>query len=71
MRVDWTWLVMIASLVGTVANIRQRRWCFAVWILTNAAWMANNIHIGQYAQAARDLVYLGLSAWRLLAWRNR
>ena len=29
---DWTWAVTAASIVGTVANIYKKRWCFIVWL---------------------------------------
>lgn len=65
-----TWVVTVASLVGTVLNIKKRRECFAVWLVTNAAWTAYDGYIGAYAQAVLFAVYTVLAVWGLLEWRN-
>ena len=65
------WLVTIASLIGTVANIHKRRWCFGVWAFTNAAWAIYDVHKGAHAQAALQAVYFGLSVYGLRKWRDR
>jgi nicotinamide riboside transporter PnuC len=67
---SWMWLVTAASLVGTLANVRRRRWCFYVWLATNACWAAYNLHKGAYAQAVLMATYFGLSIWGLLTWRR-
>ena len=64
------WLVTVASIAGTVANIHQKRWCFAVWMVTNLLWVAYDVWKLAYPQAALQLVYAGLSAWGLLKWRR-
>jgi hypothetical protein len=46
------WLVTAASIVGTVANVYRRRWCFAVWLVTNVLWCVYDVAIGAYPQAA-------------------
>ncbi len=65
------WIVTVSSLVGTVANIYKLRWCFAVWVFTNAAWALYDIHKIAYPQAALQAVYFGLAIWGLWAWRKR
>lgn len=62
------WLVTVASIIGTVANIYQRRWCFGVWMGTNLAWAAFDAWIGAYAQATLQAVYAGLAVWGLVQW---
>lgn len=64
------WLVTAAALVGTVANIKQKRWCFAVWIATNGTWVWYDWRMGAYAQAALFLAYTGLSIWGWFAWKK-
>jgi len=63
------WPVAIASIIGTVANVHRKRWCFIVWAATNAAWTAYNIWLAAYAQAALWFVYLLLALWGLRKWR--
>lgn len=33
------YFVTAASIIGTVANSLQKRWCFWVWLCTNAFWI--------------------------------
>ncbi|MEN6370917.1 MAG: nicotinamide mononucleotide transporter [Armatimonadota bacterium] len=65
-----TYLLAIASLIGTVANVYKLRWCFAIWLITNTLWCIHNAHIGQYAQSGLNAVYAGLAAWGLWQWRR-
>jgi hypothetical protein len=66
----WLWLVTLASLTGTVANIHKKRWAFGVWLCTNTIWAASDLSIGAYAQGALQAVYAGLAVWGLVAWRR-
>ena len=45
------YVMTLATVVGTVANSLGKRWCFLVWLCTNAFWCIHNIWIMQYAQA--------------------
>lgn len=65
------WLVTVASIIGTVANIYQRRWCFWVWLITNLAWATFDAWIGAYAQATLQAVYAGLAVWGLIQWARK
>ena len=64
------WAVTAASLVGAVANVYKRRWCFGVWLGTNLAWAGYDIWKDAPAQAALMAVYAGISAWGLVHWRG-
>ncbi|MEQ2441580.1 nicotinamide mononucleotide transporter [Solibaculum intestinale] len=60
--------VTVASIVGTVANSFQKRWCFWVWGCTNAFWCVFNILSGSYAQAILyafnfAMAVVGLAKW--------
>lgn len=64
----WTWLITIAAIIGTVANIYKRPWCFAIWLVTNSLWMAVDYMAGMYAQAFLFAVYVVLAVWGLIKW---
>jgi len=66
----WMWLVSAASLVGTVANVYKRRWCFWVWCVTNTVWVAYDLHKGADAQAALMACYAVLAVMGLLKWKE-
>jgi len=65
---DWTWTITIASIIGTVANIYKKKWCFIVWLFTNSIWMIIDLRARLYAQAFLFAVYVLLAVWGLLQW---
>jgi nicotinamide riboside transporter PnuC len=67
---DWTWIITAASIIGVVANIYKRRWCFGVWLCTNTLWMIIDLKAGLYAQAFLFAVYVCLAAWGLMQWKK-
>lgn len=62
-----TWIVAGASLVGTIANAYQKRWCFPVWLCTNAFWVIHDLSIASYAQASLFAAYFVIAA---IGWYN-
>lgn len=62
------WAVALAALAGTWANVRRQRWCFAVWAVTNVAWVLYDVHLGAWPQAALMVVYTGLAVYGWFAW---
>jgi nicotinamide riboside transporter PnuC len=64
------WSIMVLSLVGCWLNIRKHWSGFAIWAVTNAAWMMIDLAAGLYAQAALFFVYLLLAIYGLVAWRK-
>jgi nicotinamide riboside transporter PnuC len=67
----WTYGLAILSIIGTVANIYKKRWCFAVWLLTNTTWCIYDACIGEYAQSGLFAVYAGLAVMGLVQWRKK
>ena len=67
----FTWAITAASIVGTVANIYKKQWCFIIWLFTNAAWMIVDFVSGMYAQSALFAVYTGLAVWGLIQWGRK
>ena len=65
------WLVTVAAIIGTIANIKRLRWCFAVWIFTNASFAIYDVYKTAYPQAALQAIYLCLSIWGLCSWRSQ
>lgn len=65
---EWTWLITIASIIGTVANIYKKWWCFLIWLITNTTWMVIDFNSHLYAQSALFLVYVALAIWGLISW---
>jgi nicotinamide mononucleotide transporter len=64
------WVVTAASLAGTILNIKKKRICFSIWLVTNSLWCAYDFHIGAYAQSSLFLIYVGLAIWGIIEWRK-
>lgn len=63
------YIITLLSVVGTVANSLQKRWCFWVWLCTNAFWVVFNVISRSYAQALLyafnfAMAILGLCRWK-------
>ncbi|MHB8131557.1 MAG: nicotinamide mononucleotide transporter [Mobilitalea sp.] len=65
------WPVTILSITGTVLNIRQKKSCFYIWIVTNAFLCVYNYHIKVYAQSILFLVYFSLAIWGACRWHRK
>lgn len=65
----FTWSLTVASIIGTVANIYKKQWCFFIWLATNTSWMIFDFYKGIYAQAFLFSVYTGLAVWGIIQWR--
>lgn len=68
---NFTIIVTAISIIGTMANIYQKRWCFIIWLFTNSFWFTYDFAIGQYAQALLFAVYFILAVIGLVKWRKK
>ena len=64
------YIVTIASIVGTVANSFQKRWCFWVWMCTNTFWCIYNAAGGSLAQALLYAFNFAMAAVGLIRWKR-
>lgn len=65
-----TYIVTLLSIIGTVANSLQKRWCFYVWLCTNAFWCIYNAVHYDFAQAELYLFNFCMSIIGLIKWRQ-
>jgi hypothetical protein len=63
-----SWAITILSLIGVIANIYKKKWCFMIWVFTNGFWCIWDFKHGLYSQSALFLVYFCLSIWGLIKW---
>lgn len=68
---NFTFIVTIASIIGTVANVYQKHWCFIIWLFTNGFWCTYDFSIHQYAQGILFAVYFVLAVIGLIKWRKK
>ena len=62
------WLLVALGLTGTALNIKQRRTCFAVWLVSNSALCVTHALEHRWPMAGQFLVYAGLAVWVWFAW---
>ncbi|SDN14701.1 nicotinamide mononucleotide transporter [Acetanaerobacterium elongatum] len=67
---NWTIIITVASLVGSVANAYKKRWCFAIWLVTNASWCIYDCTQGMYTQAILFAVNFIIALLGLINWRK-
>lgn len=65
------YIVTLVSIIGTVANSFQKRWCFYIWLCTNAFWCIYNIINKQYAQALLYLFNFIMAIIGLVKWKAK
>ena len=78
---NWNWridtveyiayIITAASIIGTVANSFQKRWCFYIWGITNMFWVIYNTLNGQYAQTLLYVFNFIMCITGILKWRER
>jgi len=63
-------MITCLSLIGTIANIKKKRWCFIIWAGTNAMWATVDWVMKLYAQSFLFAVYFCLSIWGMMEWKR-
>ena len=66
-----TWIIVGLSLLGAILNARAKLVGFYVWIVANILWVAFDIYIGAYSQAALFVVYTLISAYGIYSWKRQ
>lgn len=64
------YIITALSLIGTVANSLQKRWCFYIWICTNAFWVVYNAIIGSYSQMILYLFNFAMAIIGVWKWKK-
>ena len=58
----------LLAIIGVIANNRRLRWCFIVWLISNAISAALHAHAGMWSLAARDVVFFILAVDGWIRW---
>lgn len=65
------WGVTGLSILGTILNIKKKRICFWIWLVTNSAWCVYDFYQCSFAQGALFAVYVCLAIWGIISWRKK
>ena len=64
-------LSAVIAIVGVIANNRRRRWCFALWLVSNFISAAIHMQAGIWSLFVRDLVFFILVAEGYFLWGKK
>jgi nicotinamide riboside transporter PnuC len=68
--IDYTFIITGISIIGVVANIYKKSWCFIIWCFTNAFWCIYDLVKGAHGQSLLFLIYFVLAIVGLVKWRK-
>lgn len=70
----WTeaigWAATVVAIVGVVANNKRLRWCFLVWMVSNAISAGLHLAAGMWALTVRDAAFFVLAIYGWHAWAS-
>jgi len=61
-------ILTIVSLIGIILNIKKKKSCFVLWIITNGCWAVYDFKIGAWEQGVLFTVYFLLAIWGIMEW---
>ena len=61
----------VIAIVGVLANNRHLRWCFLLWLISNAMSMAIHIDAGIWSLAVRDAAFFVMAVEGWFLWGNK
>ena len=62
------WTATVISITGVVLNNYRSKWCFGLWLVSNALCFVIHYRKRMVALTVRDLVFLGLAIHGLVMW---
>ena len=66
-----SYIITAISIIATVANAFQKRWCFIVWLFTNLFWIIYDLWIGAYGQALLYVANFVICVIGLFKWKKK
>lgn len=67
----FTTILTAFALLGVVLNIKKKRCCFWIWLVTNASWAVIDFYKGIPAQGVLFTIYTGLAVYGLIEWKEK
>ena len=64
-------IATVLAVVGVLANNRRLRWCFIIWIFSNALSLAIHVDAAIWSLAVRDAVFLVLAVEGWVKWGKK
>lgn len=64
------WMISGLSIYGSILNVRQNKYGFLVWIMTNIYWIYYNFQTKTYAQIPVWIIFTIISIYGLVTWKK-
>ena len=61
----------ILAVIGVIANNRRLRWCFPIWMVSNAMSLAIHVDAWIWSLVVRDAVFLILAVEGWFKWGRK
>jgi nicotinamide riboside transporter PnuC len=61
----------VIAVTGVLGNNRRRRWCFMMWLVSNAISAVIHIYSGIWSLALRDVIFFILAAEGWILWGKK
>jgi nicotinamide riboside transporter PnuC len=65
-----TVFLTLGALGGVILNIKKKKSCFYIWLVTNTAWAAVDFYKGIPAQGVLFSIYAVLAVWGIFEWKE-
>jgi hypothetical protein len=62
------WICTAVSLAGAWLNVKKVKWCFVLWLFSNAFWTVYDIYKQAYPQAVIFGIYFLTAVWGIREW---
>jgi len=62
------WLAMVLAVSGVLLNNARLRWCFPLWVVSNAITLVYHVRARLWGLACRDVVFLVLAVIGWFMW---
>ena len=62
---------MLIAISGVVLNNRKSRWCFGLWLVSNAISAFIHVRVGVWSLVVRDIVFIALACEGWWLWGRR
>jgi steroid 5-alpha reductase family enzyme len=65
-----SWVLVAAGFFGVVLNIKQNKWCWLLWGVTNTGLATVNFILGSSSQGVYFIICFFSCIWGYRAWRK-
>ena len=63
--------VSVASVIGNYYVVKQNKWGFLIWAISNGLWVAYDIYKTAYPQALLFTAFFFMSIWGFTHWHKQ